>query len=541
MPKTPDVPLLDKQQLHQLLYQRFGGAFSRLSDIPSPALLKDAEYAAKRIAKAIENRERITLVGDYDVDGVTSTAIAALFFQQIPYPLDVIIPNRFTDGYGVSPSVLERIDADLIITVDNGISAFAAADICKERGIDLIITDHHTPSDELPDAYAIVNPKRADCPYPFKEICGAQVAWLLLALVKKELELTIDMKQFLELLALAIVADVMPLIGINRAIVQAGLQQMRQSQRPSSIIIREFLNKSAISSEDIGFQIAPRINSAGRLEDAAIALAFLTAEDERAAFKQFELLDQLNKLRKATEAQVTEEAITHVNPDDQIIVAAAEQWHEGVVGIVAARLVQRFGKPAIVLSIENGQAKGSARSVGEVNIYELIKSQSDLLEKFGGHKMAAGLSLHVENLDTFRNRLNKDAQTLDPDDFLPREEILGQLAPNAIDFELLGILEQFEPYGEANPRPRFLIRDAEVVGIRLFGSDRSHSRINLRLFSHERRTHELLAFREVFAMPDDRKMSCSYTINRNEFNGKISLQMMLERTYTNPGKLPPQE
>lgn len=538
MPKTPDVPLLGKRQLHQLLYQRFGGAFSRLNDIPSPSLLKDGQRSAERIAKAIQNSERITLVGDYDVDGVTSTAITALFFRQIPYPLDVIIPNRFTDGYGVSPSVLERIDADLVITVDNGISAFEAARLCKERGIDLIITDHHTPADELPDAYAIVNPKLTDCPYPFKEICGAQVAWLLMGLVKQVLKLTIDMKQFMELLALAIVADVMPLIGINRALVQAGLQQMQLSQRPSSVIIKEFLNKSRLSSEDIGFQIAPRINSAGRLEDASIALQFLTAEDEASAFKQFELLDQLNKLRKATEAQVTEEAVSHVNPEDLIIVAAAEHWHEGVVGIVAARLVQRFGKPAIVLSIENGRAKGSARSVGEVDIYELIKSQSDLLEKFGGHKMAAGLSLNAENLDSFRNHINRKAEAVDPDDFLPKEEILGQLEPNTIDFELLDILEQFEPYGEANPRPRFLIRDAEVVGIKLFGSDRSHSRINLRLFSHERRTHELLAFREVFAMPDDRRVTCSYTINKNEFNGKTSLQMMLERIYTNPGRLP---
>jgi len=197
------------------------------------------------------------------------------FFRQIPYPLEAIIPNRFRDGYGVSPSVLERIDADLVITVDNGISAIAAAKICKERGIKLIITDHHTPSEILPEALFIVNPKMSDCKYPFKEICGAQVAWLLLGLVKKELALDIDMMQFLDILAIAIIADIMPLIDINRTLVKEGLKLLSYSNRPSSIIIKDFINKKKITSEDIAFQIAPRLNSAGRLEDASIALDFL--------------------------------------------------------------------------------------------------------------------------------------------------------------------------------------------------------------------------------------------------------------------------
>ncbi len=531
MPKTPDAPLLNKQKLHERLYARFEGSFSRLSDIPSPSRLTDAAKAAQRIAKAITDGEKVALVGDYDVDGVTATALTTLFFEQIPYPLQVIIPNRFTDGYGVSPNVLERIDASLVITVDNGINAFEAAQLCRERGIDLIITDHHTPSASLPEAYAVVNPKRSDCSYPFKEICGAQVAWLLLGLVKQELALQIDMKQFLDLLALAVIADVMPLIGINRAIVQAGLQQMRQSNRPFCRIIQDFINKPAISSEDIGFQIAPRINSAGRLEDASIALKFLTASDEATAFRQFELLDQLNQLRKATEAQVTEEAIAMVNPDDLVIVAAAENWHEGVVGIAAARLVQRFGRPAIVLSLHNGIAKGSARSIGDVNIYELIKEQAHLLSKFGGHKMAAGLSLESHNLKSFKEAINAAAKTLDPDDFQPKEEILGQLEPDTIDFELLKILEQFEPYGEANPRPRFIIKNAEVVSLKHFGSDQSHSRLCLRLFPHERKTYDLVAFKEVLQMPHDRKIDCSYTINKNMFNGNVSIQLMLERIY----------
>ncbi|MEA2090829.1 MAG: DHH family phosphoesterase, partial [Campylobacterota bacterium] len=249
-----NIPLLNKPALFELLSQRFYTQDKKLSQIPNPALLQDATKAAKKIAEAIRKNKKITIVGDYDVDGVSSSAIMVDFFRQIPYPLDAIIPNRFSDGYGVSPTVLERIETDLIITVDNGISAYEAAEICKQREIELIITDHHTPSDTLPDAYAIVDPKLSTCAYPFKEICGAQVAWLLLALVKKELSLNIDMKQFLDILAIAIIADIMPLIDINRTLVKEGLKVLMNSNRPASIIIRDFLNRSCISSEDIAFQ-----------------------------------------------------------------------------------------------------------------------------------------------------------------------------------------------------------------------------------------------------------------------------------------------
>ncbi len=531
MPKTPDAPLLDKRALDALLRSRFASGFAKLSDIPDPSLLTDADKAAKRIADAIRNKERIALVGDYDVDGVTATAITTLFFRQIPYPLEVTIPNRFTDGYGVSEQVLARLDADVVFTVDNGINAHAAAEVCRARGIDLIITDHHTPSETLPDAYAVVDPKRSDDHYPFPEICGAQVAWMLMALIKKELGLSVNMGQFLELLALAVIADVMPLVGINRAIVQAGLAQMERSERPMAVIIREALAKTKLGAEDIGFQVAPRLNAAGRLEDASVALDFLIAEDEHSAYKQFERLTRLNTMRKAIEAEAADEAIALVRPEDRIIVVAREGWHEGVVGIVAARLVQRFEKPAIVLSMEEGRAKGSARSLGNVSIYDLIATQEALLEKFGGHKMAAGLSLRAEDVDAFREGINAAAAALDPDDFLPAEEIVGRLDTGSVDFELLEILERYEPYGEGNPRPRFLARDAEVIGIRYLGSEGDHSKVSLRLYRHERQTFDLMAFRKRLERPANGLLTCSYTLSKNEFNGRVSIQMMLERLY----------
>ena len=531
MQKHQNISHLNKQGLFSLLSSRFTQEEKKLSDIPSPSLLQDATKSAQRIAQAIQDKQRITLVGDYDVDGVSSTAIMVDFFKQIPYPLEAIIPNRFTDGYGVSPNVLQRIEADLVITVDNGITAVAAADICKEKGIDLIITDHHTPSDVLPDVYAIVDPKLQTDTYPFKEICGAQVAWLLLGLVKKELGLNINMKQFLDILAIAIIADIMPLVNINRTLVKEGLKVLMTSSRPSSIIIRDFLDKSSISSEDIAFQIAPRINSAGRLEDASIALNFFTADTINLAYNQFELLGKLNDLRKETEAQTTQEAIKEVNEESKVIVVAGEGWHEGVVGIVAARLVDKFARPAIVLSITDGVAKGSARSIGDVSIYELIKSCEHLLTKFGGHKMAAGLGLDPKNIQKFSQEINQAASLLDPKNFEPKEALTGILSSQDIDLELLDLLEQFEPYGEANHRPRFLVKDAQVVSIKLMGKDKSHSRIEIRQNAHERKTLELIAFRTVYEMPPSKTITCSYTVAKNEFNNRVSAQLLVNKIY----------
>ena len=528
-----NLQILNKATLFELLSSRFLEDEKKLSQIPNPSLLQNSNKAAKRIAQAIQNNERIALVGDYDVDGVSSTAIMVDFFRQIPYELEAIIPNRFKDGYGVSPNVLKRIDADLVITVDNGISAIEAAEICKEKNIELIITDHHTPGDILPDVFAIVNPKLRTCEYPFKEICGAQVAWLLLALVKKELNLQIDMKQFLDILCIAIIADIMPLIDINRSIVKAGLKLIMTSSRPSSIIIRDYLNKPIINSEDIAFQIAPRLNAAGRLENAGIALDFFTASDVNTAHKQFEKLNALNELRKETELQTTKEATQEVmiNNEDKIIVVAKENWHEGVVGIVAARLVSAFDKPAIVLNINNGIAKGSARSIGDVNIYELIKENEKYLNKFGGHKMAAGLGLNENNIDEFRKNINICTKKIDKKDFIPKNESIGILESQMLDLDLLDLLDKFEPYGEGNTKPLFFMKNAEILDLKLFGKDKSHSKIIVRQFSHERKSIELILFKQIFVIPQNKLLSCDYRVSKNEFNNKISIQLIINKIY----------
>jgi single-stranded-DNA-specific exonuclease len=350
-----------------------------------------------------------------------------------------------------------------------------------------------------------------------------------MGLIKKEIGSSVDLSQFLDLLCLAIIADVMPLHDINRTLVIKGLEQMSLSTRPCMVIIRDMLSKKQLTAEDIAFQIAPRVNSAGRMEDASYALAFLNAPNEQVAYKQYELLNQLNQIRKTTEAEATENAMRQVHKDDNIIVVSNTHWHEGVVGIVASRLVQRFGKPAIVLSIENGVAKGSARSIGNISIYELIKTQEKFLERFGGHKMAAGLGLKEENISAFKEALNKEAESIPPEDYIPQEEVLGEIDSSAIDLELLNLLEEFEPYGESNPRPRFLANKAQIISIKKLGKEKEHAKIELRLCSQDSQTYDLMYFRCDEEFRAGQEISCSYTLNKNVFNGKTSIQFMLDR------------
>jgi single-stranded-DNA-specific exonuclease len=521
-----NLPRLSKAKIAHLLTARFSDGFKSLKDLPNPFELHDMDRASERIALAVKNRERIAIIGDYDVDGVVSTALMEEFFEIINYPVEVVIPNRFNDGYGISVKLLERISADLIITVDNGITAHESATLCKERGIDLIITDHHTPSDSLPEAYAIVNPKKSLCSFEYKEICGAQIAWFLIGALKAKMGLSIRMVEFLDLLALAIVADVMPLVSINRPLVQKGLELLSKSNRPAFEAVRAYLGKSNFSSEDIGFALAPRINSAGRMESAVTALRFLRSKSLSEASSNWLVLDNFNHLRRETEAKTTESAISMANPDDPVIVTAGVGWHEGVVGIVASRLVDRFKRPAIVLSIEGNRAKGSGRSIGDVNLYELLDSCKEYLDGFGGHKMAAGLSLAVENIDLFRSAICKEALKLPSEMFLPKEQILGELPMSEVDWELMEILERFEPYGEANSRPKFLIKDLSVVEVMTIGAEKNHLRLIL-TDGNERLQAVQFGFDKMVNI--GQRVDVTGTLQINEFNNQRSIQFLVDQ------------
>ncbi len=518
---------LDCSLIHSILAQRFQNDSCRsISDLPPPNLFKDMQKATSRIVKAIREGQKITVVGDYDVDGVVSSVIMSQFFDDIGYEVEIIIPNRFSDGYGLSTSIIDRVDADLIITVDNGISAVEAADKAREKDIDLIITDHHNIPQTLPKAYAIINPKQDDCTFEHKGICGAQVAWYLVASLKNELGLEYDLGKFLDILAIAIVADMMELKGINRVMVKRGFKLINQSKRAFLKAVKLHFNKDKFKSDDISFLLAPLINSAGRIEDAKIAFELLKSREIDEAMQKLEYLISLNNYRKEIERAITDEAIEMVDEDKKFIVVWSEGWHEGVIGIVAARLCRRFGVPALVLSLKDGIAKGSARSIGDIDILSLISKQKDLLLGFGGHRGAAGLSIREENLEEFKNSLEVEASKIDDELFVDESHILGEIDPSAITYELINILEEFEPYGMENPQPKFLLQNAKVEKGRLIGINENHLKMSI-VCKDVRLESIYFNFDKYAKEGDEIDIVCSVT--KNEFRGESSLVLMVEK------------
>ena len=519
-------PLLNLETIASLLEARFSQTFLTLRDLPSPYAFKGMDRAVARIVQAIHAHEKIVLVGDYDVDGVMATAVVSRFFEAVNVPIEVHIPNRFRDGYGLSSSVLERIeDADVILTVDNGIGAHRAAQICRERGIDLIITDHHIVPEIPPEAYAIVDQKQPGCSFPYAEVCGAQIAWYLCAALNGELKSGVDMKAYLDMVAIAIVADMMPLKEINRAMLQAGLQQFTRSQWPFAQAYHEAHPKATYSAEDFGFSLAPMINSAGRLEDASIALDYVAAPNIYEARAALERLKHLNDERKRLEQEVTDLAVIQADPDAAVTVVCGEGWHEGVVGIVAARLVRRFSRPAIVLSRNGSVCKGSGRSWGECHLYDLLHHQRERLLGFGGHKAAIGMSIEAGNLDGFMAALQKDARHNCEDEDGEDPDILGELPFALIDDALLRLLEQYEPYGQGNPRPKFITRDVTLAALQTMGNENNHLRFT---FESDQRYLQGVQFKTTDTYPLGASLDVIYTLNKNHFRGETTIQLMVE-------------
>lgn len=513
--------ILTKEKIYEILNNRFNDGFLKLSSLPPPYTLKDASKAAKRVADALKNQEKIVVIGDYDVDGVVSSAIMREFFSYLDYPAEVIIPNRFKDGYGITKKLIQNIKADLIITVDNGISAVDAANYCKERGIDLIITDHHTPPKELPDAYAIINPKQHSCGFEYKDICGAEVAWFFIAQIKKELNLNLDMKKFLDLLSIAIIADVMPLKNINRALVQAGLKYFETSERPAVKFLRKSLKKDEFSADDIGFIIAPVLNSAGRMDSADLALKFLTSKDFFESSIFYSQLLALNSERKLEERRVLQEAKKQNSDKSQIFIAAGDDWHEGVVGIVASRVADRYKKPAIILTKKGEFYKGSGRSFANIDLFSLLDRNRNLLYKFGGHRKAAGLTIKKENLESLRDALNQEIKNIPKEDWIEESTVLGEIFFKEIDWELMDIIERFAPYGEENPMPKFVSTNVEVVEFREVGENGDHLLLTLR---QDDRVFRGIKFRNSIKL-DKNKIDIVYYPMKNVYNNSTYIQL----------------
>ena len=510
--------MLTKQKIRELLSENIVEISP--NEIPHFNELKNIKKATDRIIKAIKNNEKIVIVGDYDVDGVTASTIMNQFFKKINYEIEVIIPDRFEDGYGLTANIMNKIEScDVLITVDNGISSYEAAIICKERGIDLIITDHHTPTYPLPEAYSIIDPKLEDETFPFREICGAEVAWYLCASINKSLDAKIDMREFLDILVLAIIADVMPLTHINRILVKMGLAKLSKSNKPFAVILREFFNKSYFNSEDVAFNIAPRLNSAGRMANAKIAYDFLNSEDVNSARFYFDKLNETNENRKEIEKNIT--SICIENNQNQNFIIASGDFHEGVVGIVASRLVHHYKLPAIVFSDKGDILKGSGRSLGDVNLYELIDKCREFTVGFGGHKLACGLAIKKEDLEKFSKKINEETAKLPKEYFYLDEFVLGELPLSECDFELIEIIKSFEPFGEGNPKPKFRA-NVKIEHIR--NLKENHYKL---IVSQNGVYKDAIIFRYDGEFYDECEII--FTVSENSFNGNTNIQLMVEK------------
>ncbi len=526
-------PKITLSQLEIKLLSRFENeGFLTLKDLPQPSLFKDMYKATERIIEAIKKNEKIILIGDYDVDGVVSTTLIKIFFEEIGVPLGWVIPNRFKDGYGLSPTIIPQLKGyDLAITVDNGISAVIAANMCKELGIDLIITDHHLLPPQLPEAYAIINQKQDSCTFPYRDICGAQIAWYLIASLNRSLEKNIDIKPFLELVAIAIVADMMPLLHINRAMVQSGLNLLNSSDRPAIRAFKEHLNREVFLTDDIGFQLAPILNSAGRMEDASMAVDFLTSSNIHEARVRLQKLIRCNENRKKIEQQITDLAIEQVNQSGSVIVVHGKDWHEGVIGIVASRLARQFEKPALVFSQnEEGVLKGSGRSFGECDLFEITGECREYLSKFGGHQAAIGLSMHCDNFLQFCKKINQSHEAKKYNKALFDHEIVGELDFCEISPELMTILNRFEPYGQENIKPKFITKNVVILECSTIGKESNHQRY---ILEHKGKILSGIQFNTTRPLPISETVTIVYRVNENRFNGKINLQIIIENIIRN--------
>jgi single-stranded-DNA-specific exonuclease len=461
--------------------------FGAKSEFHDPFLLKDMDKAVERINEAIKTQEPILVFGDYDADGVSSTTVMMKALDELGANADYYIPNRFTEGYGPNEKAF-RSAADsgvgLIITVDTGISALHEASVAKELGIDLVITDHHEPGPVLPDAFAIIHPKLEDSVYPFKDLAGVGVAFKVAhALLKRVPE------HLLEYAAIGTIADLVPLMGENRLIATRGIEKLKSSQTPglNALLKLAKTDRSSIDEETIGFMIGPRVNAAGRLGSADPAVQLMMTQDPEEAMMLAEEIDSINKERQNIVSQIAEEAVAEVEmnfpiKDNSVLVVGKEGWNAGVIGIVASKLVEKYYRPTIVLSFDNekGLAKGSARSIAGFDLFKNLSTCRDILPHFGGHPMAAGMTLNLSDVDELRKRLNSLAkEQLEEEDLIPVSHIDASIEVKEITIETINELGMLSPYGVSNPKPKVMIEAANISTLRKIGADQSHLKLAL--------------------------------------------------------------
>jgi single-stranded-DNA-specific exonuclease len=513
-----------------------------IEDMHDPFALADMDVAVDRILAAIARKERIAIHGDYDVDGVTSTVILRRALEMLGADVVHFIPERLRDGYGLQPAALDRLHADavrLVISVDCGIRGVEAARHACALGLDLIITDHHEPDTELPQCVAVINPKRHDCAYPDKNLAGVGVALKLVQALCTRSGRTSWIPAFVKVAALGTLADVVPLVGENRIIAKLGLGLL--SKGPHKVGLRALLDASGLLNQEIdsyhvGFVIAPRINAAGRMSTPDIAARLLLAGDEGMREEAKQLAEQLNSenvRRQEEEASIVAQARKVVEADldvgsRTVIVVAGEGWHRGVIGIVASKLVDAFHRPAIVLSIDGDVAHGSCRSIPSFSILGALESCGDLMTKFGGHKMAAGLTIEASKIRELRARVNEYADAcLGPDDLRPRLWIDGALQFRGISAQVASELSALAPFGAGNPTPLFKATNVEIID----GPRRIKDRHLKMAFKQDGRVLRGIAWRalerESFVAEHKAAIDLAFSLEQDTWNGEKFLQLSI--------------
>ena len=445
----------------------------KLEHLHNPFLMKDMDVAIQRIEQAIANNENILIYGDYDVDGTTSVALVYSFFKSIYPNLAYYIPDRYKEGYGVSYAGIDYANKNqysLIIALDCGIKSIDHIVYAKERNIDFIICDHHLPGDAIPEAVAVLDPKRSDCEYPFKELSGCGIGFKLIQAYAEKNNIPFDkIIGYLDLVSVSIASDIVPVTGENRVLSYFGLEQLNSNPRPGLQALINISNLKDITLNEIVFFIGPRINAAGRIDHAMHAVSLLIAETEKEAFDFCEVLNLKNNERKEFDQSITLEAIALIEEDEHAkhrksTVLYNAEWHKGVIGIVASRLIDKYYRPTIILTESNGHAAGSARSVNGFDIYEAISACSHLLDQYGGHKYAAGLTMKIENIPAFVEKFEEIVSSTIEDTSLHQEiEIESEITLNEFNSKFYRILKQFAPFGPGNTKPVFLAKNVQLA------------------------------------------------------------------------------
>jgi single-stranded-DNA-specific exonuclease len=513
-----------------------------ISHLHDPFLMKDMQKAVDRIELAIAKKEKILVYGDYDVDGTTSVAMMYSFLKKQSVKIEYYIPCRYEEGYGVSLKGIDYAEENnftLIIALDCGIRAVNQVDYANKKGVDFIICDHHNPGEKVPNAVAILNPKQSDCNYPYKELSGCGVGFKLIqAFSDKNDILFSEIIEYLDLLTVSIGADIVPMTGENRVFSFLGLQLINKSQRIGLKALMEVANKTKdVTITDVVFGVAPRINAAGRIEHAKKAVEILVETDSAKAKLFADKIEENNITRRGLDQSITKEALEMIDDTKKSTVVYSENWHKGVVGIVASRLIENYYKPTIVLAEKQGMLTGSARSVHDFDLYAAISKCAHLCEKFGGHKYAAGMSIKKENLAQFIEEFEKAvSETITEDQLRPKINIDKVIDIDAVDDKLYRIIKQFAPFGPQNLSPIFVSKGVVDNGYgKQVGEDKSHLRINAKKSSNSIAGIGFGMGNLFEIIKDNQAFDVCYSIDENEWNGRKSLQLRLRDLKSNSG------